>query len=286
MTPISLPFTVISGPLHLYAEQSTSWCRAGKRKHWGWAPAHCKDWVVYLLWSSLPLNVESKWSFSLAALLFGLQHLSDNLHLWPIWKEITKSCLIWRDSQVTMFVLTVELLVSVLKNIFSPKYFLFSINRLYSWRRWCNLSVPHVTSQQICKCEREILALSSWPIESQKLMVLTQWHASDHRSRLGLVHTRHLCVLELLRDSSESARRQQSEIHAFGPLGRVSSWGFCFSLYTDELPMFFFVCLFRHYTILHLESLLSLKKNRFADLKHIFSKTFSILLYILAHVTH
>lgn len=50
-----------------------------------------------------------------------------------------------------MFVLTVELLVSVLKNIFSPKYVVFSISRLYIWRRWRNLSVRLLTSQQICK---------------------------------------------------------------------------------------------------------------------------------------
>lgn len=54
-----------------------------------------------------------------------------------------------------MFVLTVELLVSVLKNIFSPKYVVFSISRLYIWRRWRNLSVRLLTSQQICKNERK-----------------------------------------------------------------------------------------------------------------------------------
>lgn len=54
-----------------------------------------------------------------------------------------------------MFVLTVELLVSVLKNIFSPKYVVFSISRLYFLRRWRNLSVRLLTSQQICKNERK-----------------------------------------------------------------------------------------------------------------------------------
>lgn len=38
-----------------------------------------------------------------------------HLHLWPFWKETTKSSLICCDSQVTTSVLTVELLVSTLK---------------------------------------------------------------------------------------------------------------------------------------------------------------------------
>lgn len=71
--------------------------------------------------------VDSIWSFFLAALLVWFQRLSDNFQLWPIWKEITKSCLIWCDSQVTMFVLTVELLVSTLTNSLSIKYVLLSI---------------------------------------------------------------------------------------------------------------------------------------------------------------
>lgn len=113
VTSVSLPFPDISGLRHLCAEQYTSWCCAGKRKCW--ATGQWEELVFFICCTNqcnhYGVNVQFCWD-SIVCLTEA-----NYLYSWPIWRGITKSCLIWCDSQVTTCALTVGLLVSTLTQI-------------------------------------------------------------------------------------------------------------------------------------------------------------------------
>lgn len=102
------------------------------------------------------------------------------------------------------------------------------------------------------------------------VLYVPPWRDSDHRSRLGLVHSGHLCVPELLRDPSESSGCEQSQVHPPGSLGRVSSWGFMLWTTTEDLFSCAFFCFYMS------KSQLGAGKKRFSDDQILFFLTQSV----------